>query len=50
LAATDISAQAQSRAAEALGPDEEIKKGKRWMGGKRYLVTWRVVKATKWTA
>lgn len=37
------------RAVESLKPDEQIVKGKRWVG-KRYLVTWRVVKATKWAA
>lgn len=37
------------RAVEALKPDEQIVKGLRLVNN-RYLVTWRVVKATKWTA
>jgi hypothetical protein len=31
------------RAAESLRPDEQIVKGKRWMGGRSYLTTWKVV-------
>ena len=31
------------RVRESLRPGEQIVKGKRWTGGKRYLTTWRVV-------
>jgi hypothetical protein len=31
------------RASEALKADEQIVKGKRWMGGRSYLTTWKVV-------
>jgi hypothetical protein len=38
------------RAVEALKEDEQIVKGKRHIIGSRYLTTWRVVKATAYTA
>lgn len=40
-----ISTSPQKRVVESLRPDEQIVKGER-----RGLVTWRVIKATRWTA
>lgn len=45
-----ISTSPQKRVVEALRPDEQIVKGIRWRGADKGLVTWRVVKATRWTA
>jgi hypothetical protein len=45
-----ISTSPQKRVTESLAEHEQIVKGKRWIAGRRYLTTWRVVAATKWTA
>jgi hypothetical protein len=45
-----ISTCPHKRISESLKADEAISKGKRWMGGKEYATTWRVVKATRYTA
>jgi hypothetical protein len=45
-----ISTSPQKRVVEALRENEQIVKGKRHMGGSRYLTTWRVIAATNWTA
>jgi hypothetical protein len=38
------------RVLECLDDDEALVIGKRWLGGKRYAKTWKVVKATRYTA
>jgi hypothetical protein len=38
------------RVKEALKDDESVMVGKKWIGGKEYATTWRVVKATRYTA
>jgi hypothetical protein len=38
------------RVREALKDDEDVLIGKKWFGGKLYATTWRVVKATAYTA
>lgn len=40
-----ISTCPQKRVVESLRPDEKIVKGKRHLGGRRYLTTWAVRKA-----
>jgi hypothetical protein len=45
-----ISTSPQKRITESLAAHEQIVKGKRWIAGSRYLTTWKVVAATKWTA
>lgn len=45
-----ISTSPHKRVLEALKPDEVLVKGKRYLGEGRYLTTWRVVGATRWTA
>ena len=45
-----ISVSPWKRVVEALKDDEAVSKGKKWIGGKEYATTWRVVKATRYTA
>lgn len=45
-----ISTCPHKRIMESLKDDEAVSKGKKWLGGKEYATTWRVVKATRYTA
>ena len=49
MLAYGISTSPWKRVKECLAVNETIKKGSRRVNG-RELVTWRVVKATRWTA
>lgn len=45
-----ISTSPHKRVLEALKDDEVLVKGKRYLGEGRYLTTWSVKGATRWTA